>query len=80
MPSKHFLCRDAPLDCWTCVHRVEGVGKYQTCREHISTARDRGPWRLSCSYAYDTFCGGRWYRPTLAARIARLWKRITAWM
>lgn len=63
------------LDCWTCKHRrqteegpgiMAGVIK-QRCRKFVSS--ETGP--LICGYAYDTFCGGGDYEPTLLTRIVR---------
>ena len=66
-----------PVDCWTCKHRrtVEygpalavGIVEYQ-CAKFMRHPR----FPLTCSYAYDKFCGGGDWSPTLRAKFLMWW-------
>jgi len=73
--------KDAPLDCWTCRHRVEVIsGPQLSAFVTLSEQRCRAfrndllgaATPMPCSEAYDEFCGGGDWKPTLWARIG-LW-------
>jgi hypothetical protein len=69
--------RDAPLDCWTCKHRIaEEYGPalavgivYQECRKFVRSDRFGNTHNLTCVTAYDEFCGGGDWKPTFCARV-----------
>jgi hypothetical protein len=77
--------KGAPLDCWTCKHRVAheygpslAVGiVYQECRKFVRSDRFGNTDNLTCATAYDKFCGGGDWKPTFFARVSmRLYGKL----
>lgn len=74
------MAADTPLDCWTCAYRKTvpfyGYSPYvcvteQHCRRFGRSDRFGNTMTFSCAEAYDTFCGGGDYKPTLLTRLVR---------